>query len=101
MRLLEYESKKIFKKFDLPLAKNGFLDIELEGETKRINILRVHLEEDAGKLMHKEDSSCVDFNRTGIPLLEIVSEPLINSPLEAYEYLTTLKINIHCILALI
>jgi aspartyl-tRNA(Asn)/glutamyl-tRNA(Gln) amidotransferase subunit B len=51
----------------------------------------VHLEEDAGKLIHKEDISLVDFNRTGIPLLEIVSQPDINSPQEAYEYLTALK----------
>jgi aspartyl-tRNA(Asn)/glutamyl-tRNA(Gln) amidotransferase subunit B len=77
--------------YDLPLSRNGFLDIEVDDETKRIGITRVHLEEDAGKLIHKEDTSLVDFNRTGIPLLEIVSEPEINSPQEAYEYLTGLK----------
>jgi aspartyl-tRNA(Asn)/glutamyl-tRNA(Gln) amidotransferase subunit B len=77
--------------YDLPIAKNGFLDIECNGKNKRIGIRRVHLEEDAGKLIHKEDISLVDFNRTGIPLLEIVSEPQINSPQEAYEYLTSLK----------
>lgn len=77
--------------YDLPVSKEGFLDIELEGKTRRIRIKRVHLEEDAGKLMHREESSVLDFNRTGVPLLEIVSEPDINSPQEAYEYLTVLK----------
>ncbi len=77
--------------YDLPISKDGFLDIDLEGKTKRIKIRRVHLEEDAGKLIHKDEVSLVDFNRTGIPLLEIVSEPDINSPQEAYEYLTFLK----------
>lgn len=77
--------------YDLPLSKDGFLDIYLEGETKRIGILRVHMEEDAGKLIHKEKTSLVDFNRTGIPLLEIVSQPHMNSAQESHEYLTTLK----------
>jgi aspartyl-tRNA(Asn)/glutamyl-tRNA(Gln) amidotransferase subunit B len=77
--------------YDLPLSRNGFLDIDIDGKTKRIGITRVHLEEDAGKLIHKEDTTLVDFNRAGIPLLEIVSEPDINSPQEAYAYLTNLK----------
>jgi len=77
--------------YDLPLAKNGFVDIELGSITQHIRIRRVHLEEDAGKLIHRQDFSLVDFNRTGIPLLEIVSEPDLNSPLEAVEYLTRLK----------
>jgi len=78
--------------YNLPVAQDGFLDIELEeGIKKRIGIKRVHLEEDAGKLIHLEDCSLVDFNRAGIPLLEIVSLPQINSPQEAYEYLITLK----------
>ena len=77
--------------YDLPLAKNGFLDIELGSITQHIRIRRVHLEEDAGKLIHRQDFSLVDFNRTGVPLLEIVSEPDLNSPLEAVEYLTHLK----------
>lgn len=77
--------------YDLPISKNGFLDIEIEGKTKRISIRRAHLEEDAGKLIHKDDVTLVDYNRTGQPLLEIVTEPDINSPEEAYEYLTTLK----------
>lgn len=77
--------------YDLPLSSRGYLDISIEGKIKRIGITRVHLEEDAGKLIHKEDASLVDYNRAGIPLLEIVSEPDINSPQEAYEYLTVLK----------
>jgi aspartyl-tRNA(Asn)/glutamyl-tRNA(Gln) amidotransferase subunit B len=77
--------------YDLPLSKNGFVDISLEDKTKRIGIIRVHMEEDAGKLIHEEDLSLVDFNRCGIPLLEIVSCPDINFAQEAYEYLVTLK----------
>lgn len=77
--------------YDLPIGEDGFLDIKFDGKTKRIGIKRVHLEEDAGKLIHIRDASCVDFNRTGIPLLEIVSQPDINSPKEAYEYLVYLK----------
>jgi aspartyl-tRNA(Asn)/glutamyl-tRNA(Gln) amidotransferase subunit B len=77
--------------YDLPLSRQGYLDIYADDKNKRIGITRVHMEEDAGKLIHKEDASLVDFNRAGVPLLEIVSEPDINSPLEAYEYLTDLK----------
>ncbi|HQJ16333.1 MAG TPA: Asp-tRNA(Asn)/Glu-tRNA(Gln) amidotransferase subunit GatB, partial [Candidatus Omnitrophota bacterium] len=77
--------------YDLPISKDGYLDIEIGGRTKRIRIKRAHLEEDAGKLVHHENASLVDYNRTGQPLLEIVSEPDINSPEEAYEYLTSLK----------
>ncbi|MDP2043614.1 MAG: Asp-tRNA(Asn)/Glu-tRNA(Gln) amidotransferase subunit GatB, partial [Candidatus Omnitrophota bacterium] len=77
--------------FDLPLSKNGFLNIIAEGKSKRIGITRAHLEEDAGKLIHEADVSLVDFNRTGIPLLEIVSEPDLSSPQEAFDYLTNLK----------
>lgn len=77
--------------YDLPLARHGFLEIELGGRKKRIGITRVHMEEDAGKLIHREAMSLVDLNRAGIPLLEIVSEPEINSPQEAHEYLTHLK----------
>jgi len=77
--------------YDLPVSRDGFLNIDLNDETKRIHIRRVHLEEDAGKLIHEQDRSLVDFNRAGIPLLEIVSEPDLNSPQEAHEYLTTLK----------
>ncbi|MDD5128359.1 MAG: Asp-tRNA(Asn)/Glu-tRNA(Gln) amidotransferase subunit GatB [Candidatus Omnitrophica bacterium] len=77
--------------FDLPLSRNGYLDISSDGKIKRIGITRVHLEEDAGKLIHETSSSLVDFNRTGVPLLEIVSEPDLSSPQEAFDYLTSLK----------
>ena len=77
--------------FDLPLSKNGFLNITAGDKLKRIGITRVHLEEDAGKLIHETDASLVDFNRAGIPLLEIVSEPDLFSPQEAFDYLTSLK----------
>jgi len=77
--------------YDLPISKDGFLDIEAGGKIKRVGITRAHLEEDAGKLIHNDGSSSVDFNRTGQPLLEIVSEPQIYSPEEAYEYLNSLK----------
>jgi len=77
--------------FDLPLSRRGYLDILSENKIKRIGITRVHLEEDAGKLIHELNSSLVDFNRAGVPLLEIVSEPDLNSPLEAFDYLTSLK----------
>ncbi len=80
--------------FDMPLAENGVLDVETEGVKKNIRIKRVHLEEDAGKLIHQEDGreSLVDYNRAGTPLLEVVSEPDISSPEEAYAYLTDLKL---------
>jgi len=80
--------------FGLPLSNNGYIQIEVDGGLKKISIRRVHLEEDAGKLIHEEgrQMSLVDYNRTGVPLLEIVSEPDINSPDEAYEYLTVLKL---------
>ncbi|MFA5388940.1 MAG: Asp-tRNA(Asn)/Glu-tRNA(Gln) amidotransferase subunit GatB [Candidatus Omnitrophota bacterium] len=77
--------------FDQPLAQHGFLSV-VSGEFERkIKIRRVHLEEDTGKLFHQKDSSLVDFNRSGVPLLEIVSEPDMYSPEEAYLYLTALK----------
>jgi aspartyl-tRNA(Asn)/glutamyl-tRNA(Gln) amidotransferase subunit B len=77
--------------YDLPLSRNGHLDIPCGGEIKRIGITRIHLEEDAGKLIHQAGVSMVDFNRAGVPLLEIVSEPDLNSPQEAFDYLTILK----------
>ena len=79
--------------YDLPLAQRGGLDITLGEATKRINITRIHMEEDAGKLLHPEEGrvSLVDFNRAGVPLLEIVSEPDLRSPEEAYQYLIELK----------
>jgi len=79
--------------YDDPLAKNGFIDILVNGSARRIGITRVHMEEDAGKLVHSEDGpeSYVDFNRTGVPLLEIVTEPDIRTPEEAYATAVTLK----------
>lgn len=82
--------------YEVPLAEHGLLDITVHGEKKRIGITRIHLEEDAGKLMHaigarELDYSLVDLNRTGMPLMEIVSEADLRSPDEAYEYLATLK----------
>lgn len=79
--------------YDQPVGENGWIDIEVNGETKRIGITRLHLEEDAGKLVHSEygDTSLVDFNRVGVPLVEIVSEPDIRTPEEARAYLEKLK----------
>src|SRR5690625_7570926 len=70
-----------------PIGENGWIDIEVDGEQKRIGIERIHLEEDAGKLTHSSEGSLVDYNRQGTPLIEIVSEADIRSPEEAYAYL--------------
>jgi len=81
--------------YDLPLCKGGWLDIQVEGETKRIGITRVHLEEDTARSMHRsngvEDYSLVDFNRSGTPLMEIVTEPDVRSGKEARAYVTKLQ----------
>jgi aspartyl-tRNA(Asn)/glutamyl-tRNA(Gln) amidotransferase subunit B len=82
--------------YDKPLAEFGYIDIKVEETAKRINITRVHLEEDAGKSLHEgfpEESqkTAIDLNRSGVPLIEIVSEPDIASPEEAHEYLTRLR----------
>ncbi|MFD1179686.1 Asp-tRNA(Asn)/Glu-tRNA(Gln) amidotransferase subunit GatB [Paenibacillus puldeungensis] len=79
--------------YDQPIGLNGYIDIEVNGETKRIGITRLHLEEDAGKLTHVDGgfASLVDFNRVGTPLVEIVSEPDISSPEEAKAYLEKLR----------
>ena len=79
--------------YDLPLCEGGWLDIEVEGSTKRIGITRAHLEEDTARNVHTVGGghSGVDFNRCGVPLLEIVTEPDIGSGVEAYAYLTALK----------
>jgi aspartyl-tRNA(Asn)/glutamyl-tRNA(Gln) amidotransferase subunit B len=83
--------------YELPLATGGHLEIELDGKTKKIGITRIHLEEDAGKLVHKgaarimgSEESLVDFNRTGVPLMEIVTEPDIRSPIEAKVFMEDL-----------
>ncbi len=78
--------------YDQPICEGGHLDIEVNGETKRLGVTRIHLEEDAGKLVHDQDiDSLFDVNRCGTPLIEIVSEPDMRSPQEAYAYLTKMK----------
>ena len=82
--------------YDKPLAEFGWVDISARGGTKRIGITRLHLEEDAGKSLHEgfpdaTENTAIDLNRSGVPLIEIVSEPDLASPDEAYEYLTRLK----------
>ena len=77
--------------FDKPIGEHGWIDIEVNGYKKRIGITRIHLEEDAGKLNHGRGYSLVDLNRQGTPLIEIVSEPDIRTPDEAYAYLEKLK----------
>jgi aspartyl-tRNA(Asn)/glutamyl-tRNA(Gln) amidotransferase subunit B len=82
--------------YDKPLAEFGCIEVPAEGGKKKIGITRVHLEEDAGKSLHEgfadsDEKTAIDLNRTGVPLIEIVSEPDIATPDEAYEYLTRLK----------
>jgi len=82
--------------YDKPLAEFGSIEVPAEGGKKKIGITRVHLEEDAGKSLHEgfadsDEKTAIDLNRTGVPLIEIVSEPDIATPDEAYEYLTRLK----------
>ncbi len=82
--------------YDKPLAEHGFIEIDVNGGKKRIGITRLHLEEDAGKSLHEgfpdaATKTAIDLNRTGVPLAEIVSEPDMRSPEEAYQYLTRLK----------
>jgi aspartyl-tRNA(Asn)/glutamyl-tRNA(Gln) amidotransferase subunit B len=77
--------------YDKPIGENGWIEIEVDGYKKKIGITRVHLEEDAGKLNHGNGYSLCDYNRQGTPLIEIVSEPDIRTPNEAYAYLEKLK----------
>jgi len=82
--------------YDQPLAEHGWLEIEVESLRKQIGVTRVHLEEDAGKSLHEgfpdsDRESYIDLNRSGVPLIEIVSEPDLRSPEEGYAYLTQLK----------
>jgi aspartyl-tRNA(Asn)/glutamyl-tRNA(Gln) amidotransferase subunit B len=79
--------------YELPLAEDGYVDIEINGNQKRIGIIRIHMEEDAGKLTHDEKLpfSYIDFNRTGVPLIEIVSAPDIRTPEQASAYLKELR----------
>lgn len=80
--------------FDLPICTGGYLEYRCEGRNVRVRINRIHIEEDAGKLIHPDegDYSLVDFNRAGIPLIEIVSEPDMHSPLEAVTFMKELKL---------
>jgi len=79
--------------FELPICEGGYLDIRVDEATKRVHLTRIHMEEDTGKNIHDAhgDSSLVDFNRSGVPLLEIVSEPEMSSPAEAGAYLRKLR----------
>lgn len=79
--------------FDTPICYDGFIDIELEDYDKRIGLTRIHMEEDAGKSIHDQDpyNTLVDLNRAGTPLIEIVSEPDLRTPEEAYAYLSKIK----------
>lgn len=78
--------------FDLPICKDGYVDISVDGKTKRIRLTRIHMEEDAGKLLHEACAgSAVDYNRCGVPLIEIVTEPDMRSAEEARSFLETLK----------
>uniref|UniRef100_A0A7C4NVI7 Aspartyl/glutamyl-tRNA(Asn/Gln) amidotransferase subunit B n=1 Tax=Thermodesulfobacterium geofontis TaxID=1295609 RepID=A0A7C4NVI7_9BACT len=79
--------------YEIPIAEGGTVEIEINGNRKKIGLVRIHMEEDAGKLIHDEKKpySYVDFNRAGVPLLEIVSAPEISSPEEAVAYLKTLR----------
>ncbi|HUX10401.1 MAG TPA: Asp-tRNA(Asn)/Glu-tRNA(Gln) amidotransferase subunit GatB [Terriglobia bacterium] len=82
--------------YDEPLSLDGWIDIEVADVRKRVGITRVHMEEDAGKSLHEGfadsgEKTYIDLNRSGVPLIEIVSEPELRSPEEAYDYLTRLK----------
>jgi len=77
--------------YELPLCQDGWIDIEVDDQPRRIGIIRAHLEEDTGKLFHAGDVSRIDYNRSGIPLLEIVTRPDIRSAEEARQYLVKLR----------
>lgn len=77
--------------YDEPLARDGYIEIQTDSHPRRIGISRLHLEEDAGKLIHSANSTLVDYNRCGVPLIEIVSYPELYSPDEAYLYLAQMK----------
>ena len=77
--------------YELPIITGGYVDAYIDGAFKKIGIERIHMEEDAGKTIHKPDGSYVDLNRAGVPLLEIVSLPVMHSPVEAVAYLKSLK----------
>ena len=77
--------------YELPLCQDGWIEVKVDGQSRRIGITRAHLEEDTGKLFHVGGVSLVDYNRSGIPLLEIVTEPDLRTPEEARQYLIKLR----------
>jgi len=77
--------------YDLPICYGGYIDVEVRGETRRIGITRIHIEEDAGKLVHDSEGTLIDYNRGGVPLIEIVSEPDFRSAEEVGAYLKKLR----------
>lgn len=77
--------------FDLPILYDGYVEFEIEDTIERVNINRIHLEEDAGKLIHLEEHTCIDYNRGGVALIELVTEPELKSPKEAFEFVKTIK----------
>jgi len=91
-----YQISQYQSQSEMPLATGGYIDLGVDGRGKRVRLVRVHMEEDAGKLVHyeeyvSENESLFDVNRCGVPLIEIVSEPDMRSPEEAYSYLAKLK----------
>jgi len=77
--------------YELPILEGGFVEIYTDGEFKKIALERIHMEEDAGKTIHKGEGSYVDLNRAGVPLLEMVSMPVMHTPQEAAEYLRSIR----------
>lgn len=77
--------------YEMPICEGGAVPIEVDGVKKNIRLTRIHMEEDAGKLIHRGDKSLIDYNRCGVPLIEIVSEPDMRSPAEAKAYLNSLR----------
>ena len=77
--------------YETPVGKGGYIDLPGDGQSKRVRLVRIHIEEDAGKNIHEMNSSLVDFNRSGVPLVEIVSEPDLRSANEAVTYLRELR----------
>lgn len=78
--------------FDIPLCSEGYVEIDTEEGKKKVGLIRIHMEEDTGKSLHDADGdTLLDFNRSGVPLIEIVTKPEMNSPKEAYDFLEKLK----------
>lgn len=77
--------------YDLPLCYEGYVDMEVNGQEKRVGITRIHIEEDAGKLIHEANGTYIDYNRCGVPLIEIVTEPDLRSPEEVRQFMTKLR----------